>query len=131
MPTLVEGEEDAEPTKEVSTPNPFEVLNSVENDVYVGTNEGTSNLASKKANTSESSKLILVDDEGKPLKKVNASGDHDSEDEVASVDNEMASFLASKKDGYGTNSVLEQWKETYVNADYDYNPYDDALYEGQ
>ncbi|GKG51408.1 hypothetical protein Tco_0541792, partial [Tanacetum coccineum] len=41
----------------------------------------------------------LVDDEGKPLEKVVSSGDYDSEDEVASVDNEMASFLA-KKDGY-------------------------------
>nr|GEW15366.1 hypothetical protein [Tanacetum cinerariifolium] len=41
-------------------------------------------------------KAILVDNEGKPLRKV----DGDSEDEVASVDNEMASFLA-KKDVYG------------------------------
>ncbi|GKC21785.1 hypothetical protein Tco_1023935 [Tanacetum coccineum] len=34
--------------------------------------------------------------------------DNDSEDEVASVDNKMTSFLASKKVGYGTNSLLEQ-----------------------
>ncbi|GJS46462.1 hypothetical protein Tco_0596583 [Tanacetum coccineum] len=46
-------------------------------------------------------KVTLVDDEGKPLAKVYSSGDHDSEDEVASVDNKMASFLASKKVGYG------------------------------
>ncbi|GKD50246.1 hypothetical protein Tco_1279222, partial [Tanacetum coccineum] len=39
-------------------------------------------------------KASLVDNEGKPLRKV----DDDSEDEVASDDNEMASFLA-KKDG--------------------------------
>ncbi|GKB75172.1 hypothetical protein Tco_0936584 [Tanacetum coccineum] len=39
-------------------------------------------------------KASLVDNEGKPLRKVN----DDSEDEVASDDNEMASFLA-KKDG--------------------------------
>ncbi|GKD78360.1 hypothetical protein Tco_1340981, partial [Tanacetum coccineum] len=57
------------------------------------------------------------------------SSDHDSEIEIASVDNEMASFLAFKKDGYGTNSLLEQWKESYENADYDYDPYDDDLYE--
>ncbi|GJT96493.1 hypothetical protein Tco_1092011 [Tanacetum coccineum] len=44
--------------------------------------------------------VTLVDDEGKPLKKFVYSGDYDIEDEVASVDNEMASFLA-KKDGYG------------------------------
>ncbi|GJV03218.1 hypothetical protein Tco_1336787 [Tanacetum coccineum] len=34
------------------------------------------------------------DDEGKSLKKVDYPGDHDSEDEVESTDNEMASFLA-------------------------------------
>ncbi|GJY46215.1 copia protein [Tanacetum coccineum] len=44
---------------------------------------------------------LEVDDEGKPLKKVVSSGDYDSEDEVASVHNEKASFLA-KNDGYGT-----------------------------
>ncbi|GKG14143.1 hypothetical protein Tco_0353743, partial [Tanacetum coccineum] len=45
-------------------------------------------------------KVTLVDDEGKPLEKVDYSGYYDSEDEVALVDNEMASFLA-KKDDYG------------------------------
>ncbi|GJW73960.1 putative reverse transcriptase domain-containing protein [Tanacetum coccineum] len=34
--------------------------------------------------------VTLVDDEGKPVEKVDYSGDHDSEDEVASVDNDMA-----------------------------------------
>ncbi|GKC13796.1 retrotransposon protein, putative, unclassified [Tanacetum coccineum] len=43
-------------------------------------------------------KVILVDDEGKPLEKVECLGDYDSEDEVASVDNEMFSFFA-RKDG--------------------------------
>ncbi|GKB61557.1 hypothetical protein Tco_0917743 [Tanacetum coccineum] len=74
--------------------------------------------------------VTFVDDEEKPLEKVVSSGDYDSEDEVASVDNEMASFF-TKNDGYGTNSLLEQWKETYENDDYDYDPYDDDIYEGQ
>ncbi|GKG41028.1 hypothetical protein Tco_0470240 [Tanacetum coccineum] len=74
-------------------------------------------------------KVTLVDGEGKPLTKVDFSGDHDSEDEVASVDNYMTNFLALKKDGYGTNSLLEQWKESYVNGDYDFDPYDDDIYE--
>nr|GEZ07938.1 hypothetical protein [Tanacetum cinerariifolium] len=52
-------------------------------------------------------KVTLVDDEEKPLKKVESSRDYDSEDEVASVDNEMASFFA-RENGYGTNSLLEQ-----------------------
>ncbi|GJU05200.1 hypothetical protein Tco_1121630 [Tanacetum coccineum] len=76
-------------------------------------------------------KLTLMDDEGKPLEKVEYSGDHDSEDEVEPVDNEMESFLASKGVGYGTNNLLEQWRETYRNANYDYDPYDDDMYEGQ
>nr|GEV46901.1 hypothetical protein [Tanacetum cinerariifolium] len=45
-------------------------------------------------------KFKLVDDEGKPLIEVDYSGDHDSEDEVASVDNDMAIFLALEKVGY-------------------------------
>ncbi|GJY75825.1 putative reverse transcriptase domain-containing protein [Tanacetum coccineum] len=116
---------DAGPTIEVSNSNSFDVLNSVKNDVDLCTNGETSNLASKKANSSISSswnvessststtpivekidkikrliidgKVTLVDDECKPLAKVDSSGDHDSEDEVASVDNEMKNFLASKK----------------------------------
>nr|GEV25152.1 hypothetical protein [Tanacetum cinerariifolium] len=76
-------------------------------------------------------KVTLVDDEGKPLAKVDSSGDHDSKDEVASVDNEMAKFLASKKVGHATNSLLEQWKKNNENDDYDFDPYDDDMYEGQ
>nr|GEW91746.1 hypothetical protein [Tanacetum cinerariifolium] len=75
-------------------------------------------------------KVTLVDDEEKPLEKVVSSGDYDSADEVASVDNEMASFLA-KEDGYGTQTLLEQWKESYKNDDNEYDPYDDDMYEGQ
>ncbi|GJS01635.1 hypothetical protein Tco_0318143 [Tanacetum coccineum] len=44
-------------------------------------------------------KVTLVDDQGKPLTKVDSSGNHDSEDKVASVDNDMTNFLASKKVG--------------------------------
>ncbi|GKE23124.1 hypothetical protein Tco_1434636 [Tanacetum coccineum] len=39
-------------------------------------------------------KFTLVDDEGKHLENVDSSGDHDGEDEVKAVDNEMASVLA-------------------------------------
>ncbi|GJY92154.1 hypothetical protein Tco_0507936, partial [Tanacetum coccineum] len=73
-------EKDVEPTKEVSNSNSLDVLNLVENDVDLGTHGGTSNLAS----------------------------DHDSENEVESVDNDMTRFLASKKVGFGTNSLVEQ-----------------------
>nr|GEY77351.1 hypothetical protein [Tanacetum cinerariifolium] len=33
----------------------------------------------------------------------------------------MASFLALKKVGYGTDSLLEQWREIYENVDYNYD----------
>nr|GEW30436.1 ribonuclease H-like domain-containing protein [Tanacetum cinerariifolium] len=75
-------------------------------------------------------KLTLVDDERKPLTKVDYSGDHDSEDDVASVDNDMKKNLALRNVSYGTNSLLEQWKESYVNGDYDFDPYDNNIYEG-
>ncbi|GJW00904.1 proteasome subunit alpha type-5 [Tanacetum coccineum] len=39
-----------QPTKKISNSNPFDVLNSVENDGELGTNGGTSNLASNGAN---------------------------------------------------------------------------------
>ncbi|GJY36601.1 beta-caryophyllene synthase, partial [Tanacetum coccineum] len=124
-----------EPTIEFSHSNPFDVLNSVKNDVDLGTNGGTSNLASKKANSSGFSfwnvefsststtpivekidkierliidgKVTLMDEEGKPLANVDSSGDHDCDDEVASVDNEMVNFMASKKVGYVIAGTME------------------------
>ncbi|GKA35688.1 hypothetical protein Tco_0722179 [Tanacetum coccineum] len=68
---------------------------------------------------------------GKPLTKIDSLGDHDSDDQIASVDNDMTNFLVSKMVVYGTNSLLEQWKESYANGDYDFDPYDDDMYKGQ
>nr|GEU89805.1 hypothetical protein [Tanacetum cinerariifolium] len=107
-----------EPTIEVSSSNPFNVLNSVENDEELGTYWGTTNLVNNEAISSGSSfinvdnnsigttpimnksekfenlvidgQAILVDKDGNPLKKVEYLGDHDSENEVPSVDNDMA-----------------------------------------
>nr|GEW34799.1 hypothetical protein [Tanacetum cinerariifolium] len=109
---------DVKPTIDVSKSNSFDLLNLVENDVDLERLiiDGTANL---------------VDDEGKPLIMIDSSGDHNSEDEVASIDNNMAIFLALKDVGYGTNSLLEQWKESYGNMEYDYDPYDNDMYEGQ
>nr|GEU46696.1 hypothetical protein [Tanacetum cinerariifolium] len=72
-----------------SNSNPIDVLNSVENDIDLGSNDGNSNLASKKANSS-----------------------------------------GPRSGMYGTNSLLEQWTKTYENDDYDYDLYDDNMYEG-
>nr|GEV73809.1 hypothetical protein [Tanacetum cinerariifolium] len=97
--------------------NSFEALN-VENSVSEEIEMGN------KASTSG------VQEEG-PLKNVEYSCDQNSEDETESVDNEMTNYLASKPTGVGcdTKSLLEQWRETYVNDDYD--PYDDDMYESQ
>ncbi|GJS49467.1 hypothetical protein Tco_0599588 [Tanacetum coccineum] len=78
-------------------------------------------------------KCVLVDDDGKPIEKVDYLDDSDSEDEVEPVDNEMVNFLASKSSGvgYDTKSLLEQYRETYGNAEDIYDPYDGDLYECQ
>ncbi|GKA35109.1 hypothetical protein Tco_0721600, partial [Tanacetum coccineum] len=150
---------DVKHTIEVSNSDPFEVLNSVDNDVELGTNEGTTNLVNNGATSSGSSfmnvdnsstgttpitdkigkfeelltsgQAILVDEAGNPLKKVEFPGDYDSEDEVASVDNDMARSMASERVCFGTQSLLEQWRDSYGNGDYDDDPYDDDRYEGQ
>ncbi|GJR42217.1 retrotransposon protein, putative, ty1-copia subclass [Tanacetum coccineum] len=118
-----------EPTKEVSNSNPFVVLNSVVNDEEFGTNGGASNLASNGAILVEP--LTLVDNDGKPLKKVDYPGDHDSDDEVYSADNDMARSMATKRVGFGTQKLLDQWRDSYENGDYDEDPYDDDMYEGR
>ncbi|GJY71356.1 RNA-directed DNA polymerase, eukaryota, reverse transcriptase zinc-binding domain protein [Tanacetum coccineum] len=148
-----------EPTNEVSNSNPFEVLNSVDNDVELGTNEGTTNLVNNGANSSGSSfmnvknsstsntpiidkirkfedllisgQAILVNEADNSLKKVECLGDYDSEDEVASVDNDVARFMALERVGFDTQSLLEQWRDSYGNGDYDEDPYDADMYEGQ
>ncbi|GJX77347.1 hypothetical protein Tco_0324158 [Tanacetum coccineum] len=68
---------DVELPKEVSNSNPFDAFNSAENDDDL---------------------VTLVDEEGKHVKKVDYSSDHDNEDEVASTDNDMANFMALEKD---------------------------------
>ncbi|GJS09987.1 hypothetical protein Tco_0366783 [Tanacetum coccineum] len=96
---------DADPTKEVSKSNPIDMLNSVENDVDLGTNDGTLHRASKKANSRGSSlwNVESSNNKGETLEK------------------------ASKKVSYGTNNLPEQWNETYENDDYDYDNIPDKI----
>nr|GEX59949.1 hypothetical protein [Tanacetum cinerariifolium] len=124
-----------------------------------GTNGETTNLVNIEANSSGSSfmnvknsstsntliidkikkfedllidgQAILVDEADNPLKKAECLGDCDSEDEVASVDYDMARSLASERVGFETQTLLEQWMDYYGNGDYDEDPYDDDMYEGQ
>ncbi|GJX01596.1 RNA-directed DNA polymerase, eukaryota [Tanacetum coccineum] len=110
-----------EPINEVSNSNPFEVLNSVDNDVELGTNGETTNLVTNEANLSGPSFMnvdnsstiltpvndkirkfedllidgqdILVDEDCNHLKKVEYPGDDDSEDEVASVGDDLHAIV--------------------------------------
>ncbi|GJZ60766.1 putative reverse transcriptase domain-containing protein [Tanacetum coccineum] len=121
------------PTKEVSKSNPFDVLTLVEKDNVNSSSPSTTPIIEKIGKIKKliiDGKVTFMYDEEEPLEKVVSSRDYDSEDEVASVDNDMASFLA-RKDGYDTNSLLEQWKESYENDGYNYEPYDDDMYEDQ
>nr|GEW14249.1 hypothetical protein [Tanacetum cinerariifolium] len=114
-----------EPTIEVRNSNPFDVLNSVDNDGEFGTNRGTTNLVNNGATSRGSSfmnvdnsssittliiekigkfedlltsgQAILVDKAGNPLKKVEFLGEYDSEDEVASVDNDMTRSMTYER----------------------------------
>nr|GEW42599.1 hypothetical protein [Tanacetum cinerariifolium] len=94
---------DVELRKEVSNPNPFDVLNSVENNVDLGTNGRTSNLASKETNSSGFSSW-----------NVDYPGDHDSEDEVEPVHNKMASFMASERVGFGDHDSEDEVEPVHI-----------------
>ncbi|GJZ54655.1 nucleotide-diphospho-sugar transferase [Tanacetum coccineum] len=94
-----------EPIIEVSNSNQFDVLNSVNNDGEFGTNSSNTPI-----------------------------GIVESDSEVEVVFNETANLRISTsgKDGsdkgYGTNILLEQRRDSYLD-NYDYDPYDDDMYE--
>nr|GFB94949.1 hypothetical protein [Tanacetum cinerariifolium] len=95
-------------TIEVSNSNPFDVLNSVDNDVEFGVNKGTTNLVNNKA-TSIGSSFMNIDND-----REFSSNTHigDSEMEVVFDETTNLRISTSGKDrsdkGYGTNSLLEQ-----------------------
>ncbi|GJW56808.1 retrotransposon protein, putative, ty1-copia subclass, partial [Tanacetum coccineum] len=94
-------------TKEVSKSNPFEVLTSVDNDVDLGTNGGILNSADKGTINVSSSNTPIAEKIDKIERQIRKDG--------------------SDK-GYGTNSLLEQWRDSYPD-NYDYDLYDDDMYE--
>nr|GEY71111.1 hypothetical protein [Tanacetum cinerariifolium] len=137
--------------QEVSNSNPFDALNLDENDDEMGSNGGNSKSARNRSlNVAHGSysnthiidkiaklerqmldgKLIFVDDDGKSLVP---TSNVDSESEVEVLFDETANLMASKsfKCGsdkcYGTNSLLEELRET--KRDDDYDPYYNDLYE--
>nr|GEZ55632.1 zinc knuckle CX2CX4HX4C [Tanacetum cinerariifolium] len=123
VPSQVEKNQVRLSRKEASNSNPIDALNSLENDDDMGTNEGEFKGAAKEAkygvvsSTHRLSPLMLVDDDGKPLNKVDyamVNSDSDSDVEVAYDEN--AQFMASG----GTNDA-----SLYDDEDYDiYVTYD-------
>ncbi|GJT44308.1 hypothetical protein Tco_0953023 [Tanacetum coccineum] len=70
-------------------------------------------------------KVTLLDDDSKPMKKVDYLGDHDSEDEVESVDNDMARSMASERVSFCTKKFAGiNWRDSYENDAYDEYPYE-------
>ncbi|GJV64584.1 putative reverse transcriptase domain-containing protein [Tanacetum coccineum] len=76
-------------------------------------------------------KLSLLDNDGNPLVP---TGIVESDSDVEVVFDETANLRISTsgKDGsdkgYGNNSLLERWRDSYPDND-DYDPYDDDMYE--
>ncbi|GJW40842.1 nucleotide-diphospho-sugar transferase [Tanacetum coccineum] len=118
-----------EPTTKVSNSNPFDVINSVDNDVEFGTNGETTNLVNIEA-TSSGSSFMHIDNDGEFASNTPIESDSEVEvvfDETANLRIPTSGNDRSDK-GYGTNSLLEQWRDSYPDND-DYDPYDDDMYE--
>nr|GEW18076.1 hypothetical protein [Tanacetum cinerariifolium] len=100
-------------TIEVSNSNPFDVFNSVDNDGKFGTNEGTNDLINNEPTSSGSSFMYIDND-------------------VECGSNTPIGIPTSGNDVsdkcYGTNTLLEQWRDSYLDND-DYDPYDNDMYE--
>ncbi|GKB38356.1 hypothetical protein Tco_0883298 [Tanacetum coccineum] len=75
--------------------------------------------------------IRFVDDDENPLVPTSIV---DSDSEVEVIFDETANLSIStigkegSDKGYGTNSLLEQWRDSYPDND-DYDPYDDDMYE--
>ncbi|GJU11577.1 cytokinin dehydrogenase 3-like protein [Tanacetum coccineum] len=76
-------------------------------------------------------KLRLLDNDGNPLVPLGIV-ESDSEVEVVFDETTNLRISTSGKDGsdkcYGTNSLLEQWRDSYLD-NHDYDLYDDDMYE--
>nr|GEX94234.1 hypothetical protein [Tanacetum cinerariifolium]GEY95934.1 hypothetical protein [Tanacetum cinerariifolium] len=76
-------------------------------------------------------KLRLLDNDGNPLVLTGIMESHSEVevifDDTANLRISTSSKYGSEK-GYGNNSLLEQWRDSYLDND-DYDLYDDDMYE--
>nr|GEV24608.1 hypothetical protein [Tanacetum cinerariifolium] len=120
---------------EVSNSNPFDVLNSVDNDREFGTNGGTTNLVNNGSTLSGSS-FTNIDNDGEFAsntligKKIDKIERQIGEGKLRLLDNNGNPLVSTDgcDKGYGTNSLLEQWRVSYLDND-DYVSYDDDMYD--
>nr|GEW52210.1 phospholipase-like, aminotransferase-like mobile domain protein [Tanacetum cinerariifolium] len=91
--------------------------------------KGTSNLENNEATLS--GKVRLLDNDGNPLLPTDiVESDREAEvlyDETANLVIPTSGSDRSDK-GYGINSLLKQWRDSYPDND-EYDPYDDDMYE--
>ncbi|GKE65010.1 hypothetical protein Tco_1519171 [Tanacetum coccineum] len=102
-----------EPTIEFASNSPIgEKINKIEGQICEG-------------------KLRMLDNDGNPLVPTGIV-ESDSEMEVVFDETANLRISTSGKDGsdkgYGTNNLLEQWRDSYPDND-DYDTYDDDIYE--
>ncbi|GJT97092.1 cytokinin dehydrogenase 3-like protein [Tanacetum coccineum] len=111
--------------QEVSNSNPFDTLNSIENDDVLGTNGGNSKSARKGSLNvvhGSSSNTLIIDKINKLERQI-----LDWKLMFVADDGNSLVLRVISDRGYDTNSLLEQWRETKQDDDYD--PYNDHLYE--
>ncbi|GJT25110.1 hypothetical protein Tco_0895047 [Tanacetum coccineum] len=127
-----------EPTIQVSNSNPFDVLNSVENDVEFGTNGGTTNLVNNEA-TSSGFAFMNIDNDGEfasntPIsEKIDKIERQICEGKLRPLDNDgnplvPTGILVLWKVIVKWKCLLEQLRNSYPDND-DYDPYDDDMYK--
>ncbi|GKD44077.1 reverse transcriptase domain-containing protein [Tanacetum coccineum] len=110
------------PTNEVSNSNPFEVLNLVNNDVEFGTNERTTNLVNNRANSSGSS-FMNVENSSTNTTPIT--------DKIKKFEDLLIGGQAILVDETGNPLKNAVSGDSYGNGDYDKDPYDDDMSEGQ
>ncbi|GJV39570.1 cytokinin dehydrogenase 3-like protein [Tanacetum coccineum] len=123
------------PTIEVSNSNPFDVLNSVDNDVEFSTNGGTTNFVNNEATLSGSS-FMNIDNDGEFASNTSIGDKIDKiesqicEGKIRLLDNDGYPLVPTGivKRIVEWKCLLEQWRDSYPDND-DYDSYDDDMYE--
>nr|GEW65865.1 hypothetical protein [Tanacetum cinerariifolium] len=118
------------PTIEISNSNPFDVLNSVDNDGEFGTNRGTTNLVNNGA-TSSGSSFMNFDNDGEfasntPIgEKIDKIERQIGEGKLRLLDNDGNPLVPT---GFVESDSEVEVRDSYPDND-DYDPYDDDMYE--